>query len=125
MSAESCASVRDELPWVAAGSAHPEQTRRVVCHLAACPECREAYAEEIALRDGLRATGAPATMPARSWREVEARLRGARGAVLPILEACGAPALTVRVLRGALAADSDRPIRDWLRPWVALAQAAS
>jgi hypothetical protein len=125
MSAEPCEAIRVELPWVAAASADPEQTRSVARHLAVCPECRVAYAEEIALRDGLRAAEAPTKVPARSWREVEERLGGARSPVLPILEACGAPALMVRALEGAFAADAERSVRDWLRPWVALARAAS
>lgn len=125
MSAEACESVQAELPWVAAGSAGPGTTRSVVRHLAVCGRCRAAYAEEIALRDALRAIEKPLKMPVRGWREVEARLGGAHCQVLPLLEACGAPVLMVRVLGGAFAADPERSVREWLRPWVALARAAS
>jgi len=126
-----CDEIREDVPWVAAGGASSDQSARVALHLVRCADCRRELAREIALRERLRQAAMAVPGPGEAvWRKVAGRLEREtdsppeRHWVLTVLGVCGTPALAIKVLEGALSPDAERPVREWLRPWVRLARAA-
>ncbi|HVS13158.1 MAG TPA: zf-HC2 domain-containing protein [Thermoanaerobaculia bacterium] len=94
--------LRELLPWYVAGALDEEEQARCVGHLERCAECRDAVAEEVALREAVRATATPRLAPhPTSFRRVLEVIEtaGSRGLVARARRLLAGPLLTPRRLR--------------------------
>lgn len=63
------------IPWLANGTLAREAEAAVRQHIAACPQCREDYEEQMRVRDSIRAEGPLVFAAESSYQKLLARLR--------------------------------------------------
>jgi hypothetical protein len=65
------------IPWLANGSLPPESEPQVRQHIAACPECREDYEEQLRVCEAMRAEGPLVFAAEPSYQKLLARIQNA------------------------------------------------
>lgn len=65
------------IPWLASGSLPPESEAQVRQHIAACPECREDYEEQLGVCEAMRADGPLVFAAESSYQKLLARIQNA------------------------------------------------